>query len=180
MDSLPGKANVGGVVLMIVSEGKAPAHYQWKRILEKDWAGPFTIAKLTRYRYHMGLDPAFVCEQPQFKKGQLHWYEWIICENGGVIHLYDEAEKSFALLTTTQTAAKVQAGVREAKQALETDERLGKEIRFPAAVLEQVCELAGARIARRGRPLSPEQMASFAEGRKRGMEAMKSAGGPCL
>jgi hypothetical protein len=180
MDSLPDRANVGGVVLRKVPDGKPPEYYTWKRILEKDCAGPFTIAKLTGYRYKMGLDPAFIFEQPEFKKGQLHWYEWILCENGGIIYLYDEVEKSFSLVTTTQTAAKVLAGVKEAKQALETDERLGKEIRFSAEVLEKVCELASARIARRGRTLTPEQMASFAEGRKKGMAVMKPAGAPCL
>jgi len=180
MDSLPDKANVGGIVLRMIPEGKAPAHCLWKKILEKDWAGPFTIAKLTGYRYRMGLDPAFIFEQPEFKKGKLHHYEWILCENGGIIHLYDGAEKSFSLLTTTQTAAKVLAGVKETELALATDDRLGKEIRFPAEVMEQVCELAGARIARKGRPLTPEQTASFAEGRKKGMEAMKSASLPCL
>lgn len=169
------RANVGGVVLRKVPDGKAPEHYQWKKILEKDWAGPFTIAKLTGCRYKMGLDPAFVCEQPKYKKGELHWYEWILCENGGIIYLYGETEKSFSLVTTTQTAAKVLAGVKEAKQLLETNERLGKEIRFPAAVLEQACELAGARIARKA---TREQMAILAEGRKNGIEAIKSAPRP--
>jgi hypothetical protein len=178
---LPQKGkNVGGIVLRKVPDGNTPEYYLWKRILEKDWAGPFTIAKLTGYRYKMGLDPAFIFEQPQYKKGQLHWYEWILCENGGIIYLYDEVGKSFSLVTTTQMAAKVLAGVKETELALETDERLGKGIRFPVSVLEQVCELAGARIARRGRPLTPEQTASFADGRKKGMEAMKPAGGPCL
>ena len=173
-NSLPEKANVGGVVLKLVPDGKTPEHYTWKKVLERDWAGPFTIAKLTNYRYRIGLDPAFVFEQPQFKKGELHWYEWLLCENGGIIHLYDEKNMIFTLYTTTQTAAKILAGVKESELALTFDERLSTELRFPAAVLEQVCELAGARIARKGRTLTPEQQAAFAEGRKRGMEVIRS------
>lgn len=156
-DSLPDKVNVGGVFLKLVPDGKTPEHYQWKKVLEKDWAGPFTIAKLTNYKYRIGLDPAFVCELPEYKKGELHHYERILCENGGIILLYDEKEMIFHALTTTQTAAKVLAGVKEASMAIELNERLSTEIRFPAAVLEQVCELAGARIARKGRTLSEEE-----------------------
>jgi hypothetical protein len=160
------KNNVGGVVLKLIPEGRGPECSQWKKILEKDWAGEWTLAKLTGYRYKMGLDPAFIFEQPEFKKGRLHHYEWILCGNGGIIYLYDEVEKSFSLVTTTQTAAKVLAGVKETELALETDDRLGREIRFPAEVLEQVCELAGTRVARRGRILSEEHKAKFAEAAK--------------
>ena len=149
--------------------------HAWKKVLEKDWAGPFTIAKLTNYQYKIGLDPAFVFEQPQYKKGKLHRYEWILCENGGIIYLYDEKGMIFHALTTTQTADKILEGVKEAKLSLSTDERLSKEIRFPVSVLEKVCSLAGARISRKGRPLTSEQQLAFAEGRKQGMEAIRLA-----
>jgi len=71
----------------LAADNKTPEHYQWKKVLEKDWAGPFTIAKLTGYRYRIGLDPAFAFEQPQYKKGQLHHYEWVLCANGGIVYL---------------------------------------------------------------------------------------------
>ena len=160
MEGTPITANVGGVLLKKVLDGTTPEHYVWKKKLEREWSGEWTVAKLTKYRYRIGLDPAFVVEGPEFKKGALHWYEWILCGNGGYIYLHDKVEKSFSLVTTTQTAAKVLAGVKEAKQSLETDERLGKEIRFPLSVIHKVCELAGAR---RARTLSPEAKEKLAE-----------------
>lgn len=157
MDSLPDKVNVGGVVLKLMPEGRTPEHYQWKRCLEKDWAGAWTLAKLTNYKYKIGVDPAFAFEQPQYRKGKLQWFEWILCENGGILYLYDENEMIFHAKTTAQTAEKILEGVKEARLSLSTDQRLGREIRFPAAVLDQVCSLAGARIARKGRTLSEEE-----------------------
>ena len=144
-------------------DGKTPEHYAWKKVLEKDWAGAWTLAKLTNYQYKIGLDPAFVFEQPKYKKGELHWYEWILCENGGIVYLYDEKNMIFHAKTTTQTAEKVLAGVKETNLSLSTDERLGREIRFPVSVLAQVCELAGARKARKGRVLSEEEKANLAK-----------------
>ena len=158
---LPDKANIGGIFLKKVVDGKTPEHYAWKKKLEREWAGEWgTLAKSTKYRYRIGLDPAFVVEQPQFKKGELHWYEWILCGNGGFIYLYDDVAKILTLATTTQTAAKVLGGVTEASLAHEFDERLSREIRFPLSVIHEVCELAGAR---RARTLSPETKAKLAE-----------------
>lgn len=165
---LPDRANVGGVILKKVPEGRTPEHYLWKRVLEKEWAGTFTLARLTGYKYRIGLDPAFVCEQPQHKKGQLHWYEWILCSNGGVISLYDEREMVVTLLTTAQTAAKVLGEVGEL--ALAFDERLAREVRFPLAALDRVCELAGARLMRQ---VSEEQKVLMRERAKKGMGFLK-------
>jgi hypothetical protein len=53
---MPNKAKVGGVLLLRVPEGKTPEHYLWKRVFEKEWAGEWTLAKLTGYRYKVGLD----------------------------------------------------------------------------------------------------------------------------
>jgi hypothetical protein len=158
---LPEKANIGGIFLKKVVDGKTPEHYAWKKKLEREWAWEWgTLARLTKYRYKIGLDPAFVVEQPQFKKGELHWYEWILCGNGGFIYLYDDAAKILTLTTTTQTGQKVLDGVKEANLALEFDERLSREIRFPLSVIHKVCELAGAR---RARTLSAEAKANLAE-----------------
>ena len=158
---LPDKANIGGIFLKKVVDGKTPEHYAWKKKLEREWAGDWgTLAKLTKYRYKIGQDPAFVVEQTQFKKGELHWYEWILCGNGGFIYLYDDVDKIFTLSTTTQTAAKVMDGVQEAELVLELDERLSREIRFPLSVIHKVCELAGAR---RARTLSADAKAKLSE-----------------
>jgi len=159
--AMPDEAKVGGVVLRKVPEGKTPEHYQWKRVLEKEWAGEWgTLARLTGYRYKVGLDPSFVEELPQYKKGQLHWYEWILCENGGIIYLFDDKNMICRLLTTKQTAEKVLAAGVGAAIYLTQDDRLSHELHFPAGKLMEVCELAGAR---RQRKLSEEAKKKLSE-----------------
>ena len=149
MSDMPDKARVGSITLKRVPEGKAPEHYLWKRSLEKEWAGEWTLAKLTGYRYRMALDPAFVEELPEEKRGKLHWYELILCANGGIVSLYSETNRTGALWTTKQTGEKVLAEVKGAKLHLTSDERLGLVVHFPLEAIRQVCELAGARRARR-------------------------------
>jgi hypothetical protein len=157
---IPDKARVGSVLLRKVPEGKTPAHYLWKRFLEREWAGEWTLAKLTSYRYKLGLDPSFVEELPEFKKGRIHFYEWILCENGGIIYLYSEKDMILSLLTTKQTADKVLAAGVGASIYLTQDDRLSHELHFLAAKVMEVCELAGARRARR---VSEEQKAKLRE-----------------
>jgi hypothetical protein len=142
---MPDKGKVGNILLRRVPEGKAPEHYLWKRSLEKEWAGTWTVAKLTGYRYRIGLDPSFVEELPEFRKGRIHWYEWILCENGGIIYLFSEKDMIFKLLTTKQTAEKVLSQVKDAWPEFIQDDRLSHLIWFPASEIDQVCALAGAR-----------------------------------
>jgi len=158
MSSMPDKAKVGSVVLRKVPEGRAPEHYQWKRSLEREWAGEWgTLAKLTGYRFKIGLDPAFVAELPQYKKGELHWYEWILCENGGFIYLYDAENRIGKIWTTSSRAERILAAGVGAKLYTTSDERLSHVLQFPLDNIIQVCELAGARRARQGRPMTDEQ-----------------------
>jgi hypothetical protein len=167
-------AKVGNMNLKLIDDGRTPEHIVWKRGLEKAWAGDCpTLAKLTEYRFKIGLDPAFAHELPEFRKGNLHWYEWVLCQNGGKIHLYDDEAMTFTLYTTTQTADKVLGAVGEASLALKFDERLSTEVRFPQEVLLQVCELAGARKARKGQSLTPVQREAFEEGRKLGQTLLR-------
>jgi hypothetical protein len=56
MSDMPDKAKVGNTVLRKVPEGKTPEHYLWKKSLEKEWAGEWTLAKLTDYRYKVVLE----------------------------------------------------------------------------------------------------------------------------
>jgi len=158
MRSMPDIAKVGSVVIHRVPEGKTPEHYLWKRSLEREWAGEWgTLARLTGYRYKVGLDPSFAVERAEFKKGQLHWYEWILCENGGFISLYDEVNRIGQVWTTLSMADKVLAADVGAKFFTTSDERLSHVLHFPLENIVQVCELAGARRARQGRLMTEEQ-----------------------
>ena len=159
--AMPEKAKVGAVALVKVPEGKAPEHYLSKRLLEKEWAGEWgTLAKFTGYRYRIGLDPSFIEERPEFKKGNLHLYEWILCENGGVISLYSSEDRIGEIWTTQQMGEKVLREVAGAKLYLTSDERLAMVIHFPLDKIIEVCELAGARRARR---MSEEQKSRMRE-----------------
>jgi hypothetical protein len=152
---------IGNVQLKVVPEGKTPEHLTWKKALEKEWAGEWgTLAKLTGYRYKMGLDVSFGHELPKFRTGQLHWFEWILCANGGIILLHSEKNRLCKLFTTKATGEKVLAGVAEARVDGTSDERLYFEIRFSLEHIHLVCELAGARRARR---LSEAQRAERAQ-----------------
>jgi hypothetical protein len=158
------KANVGGVILTKVVDGKTPEHYLWKKKLEKVWSSKWgTLAKLTKYRYRMGIDPSFVVERPEFKKEALHWYEWILCSNGSIIYLFDDKAKLFTLYTTKQLGNKVLRAVKEASIALTFDGRFTMDIRFPLSVLQEVCELVGARRTRKGAILSAEAKRKLVE-----------------
>lgn len=142
---------IGSIMLKLVPEnGKFPEHLTWKKALEREWAGPWgTLAGLTGYRYKMALDPAFEVELPKFKKAELHWYEWILCTNGGIIRLYDDQNRLGTIWTTQATGEKLLAEAPGAKVHLTSDERLALVIRFPLEYIHQVCELAGARKAKR-------------------------------
>jgi len=157
MSIMPNKGKVGNVILRKIPEGRAPEHYLWKRSLEREWAGEWTLAKLTGYRYKVGLDPSFVEERPEFKRGQLHWYEWILCENGGFISLYDEINRIGQIWTTSSMAERILGAGVGAKLYTTSDERLSHVLRFPLDNIIQICELAGARRARQGRLMTEEQ-----------------------
>lgn len=149
MSTMPDRAKVGAVVLHKVPEGRTPEHYMWKRSLEREWAGEWTLAKLTNYKFKIGLDPAFVAEAPQFKRGQLHWFEWILCSNGGIVRLYCDKDRTATIWTNKETGEKLLAKVPGAKVHLSSDERLSLEIHFSLEHIHQVCELAKARKTRR-------------------------------
>jgi len=70
VNELPEIASIGRVRLKRIPESKSPEHYAWKKALETEWAGAWTLASLTNYRYKMGLDPAFAVELAQVKKGK--------------------------------------------------------------------------------------------------------------
>lgn len=105
---------IGAVKLMLVPEaGRYPEHLTWKRILERDWAGEWgTLARLTGYRYRMALDPSFYYELPDYRRGRLHLYEWILCSNGGIISLYCPQQQLGKVWTSKVLVEKSCGGAR--------------------------------------------------------------------
>ena len=157
MSSMPDKGHIGRFVLTKVQESKTPEHYLWKQCLEQDWAGEWTLAKLTGYKYRIGLDPSFVEELDEVKKGQLHKAEWVLCENGGIVFLYSEEPLVFRLLTTKRTAEKVLVAGVGASIYQTQEDHLSHEVHFPGAQLMVVCKLAKARRVKPARPMHQQQ-----------------------
>ena len=135
-----------------------------------------SLAKLSAKRYKVQLDEAWFHERPEVKRGNRHWYEQIPCENGGVIYLYSETERLLTLVTGKIIGKRILQEVNGAKLRLEAWREM--EILFPAEMIHQVAEIAGAR---RKRHLSSEQRAQLIEsgratqfsGKNHGAEAQK-------
>jgi hypothetical protein len=113
-----------------------------------------SIAEMTDNRYEIALDPAWRIEKAKFKSGNKHWYEWIVCKNGGFISLYSEDEMMFKLTTKKRTGEKVLREVKEAKLWIEFHDEV--EILFPLKEIHQVARLAKAKRRRGRKALSPE------------------------
>ncbi|MBW1992790.1 MAG: hypothetical protein JRI59_11990, partial [Deltaproteobacteria bacterium] len=82
------------------------------------------MAGLTGYRYKMALDPSFYYERPEFRKGKLHLYEWILCKNGGLISLYSFSEGLGKVWTSKVLGEKILAAVPGARVFRTSDEFL--------------------------------------------------------
>lgn len=145
------EVKIGNVKLQLVPENERyPQHLTWKRALEREWAGDWgTLASLTGYAYKMALDPSFFYERPKFRKGEIQYYEWILCRNGGVISLYDAEARLGKVWTSKALGEKILVAIPGTRVFRTSDEFLYYDIIFPLEHIHQVCELAGARKARR-------------------------------
>lgn len=152
------EVKIGAVKLELVPEtDKSPEHLTWKRALEREWAGEWgTLAKLTDYCYKMALDPSFYYERPEYRTGKLHYYEWILCHNGGLIYLYSHENRLGLVWTSKTLGEKILQEVPGARVFRTSDEYLHYEIMFSLEYIHQVCKLAGARRSRRGKRVSEE------------------------
>lgn len=150
------EVKVGAIKLKLVSEdGKHPEHLTWKQALEREWAGQWgSLAGRTGYRYRMALDPSFYYERPEYRRGQLHLYEWILCRNGGLITLYSPAQELAKVWTSLTLGEKILAAVPGARIFRTSDEFLCYELLFPLEHIHLVCQLAGARRSRKGKAVS--------------------------
>jgi hypothetical protein len=150
------QVKIGAVKLKLVPEdGRYPEHLTWKQALERDWAGPWgTLARLTAYRFHLALDPSFYYERPEYRRGQLHHYEWILCRNGGLISLYSSQRQLGQVWTSKALGEKILTAVPGARVFRTSEEFLYCEIHFPLDQIHQVCQLAGARRSRKRKAVS--------------------------
>jgi hypothetical protein len=142
------------------------------------------FAKLTKGRYKIGLDESFHHERPQVRDPDRRWYEQILLTCGGVICLYQEQPTILFKLHTPKQRRTLSAPYERFREvpgvALDTAFADGEaELLFPPELLMEVCEAAGARKKRRGRPLSEKQREAFREGRQKGLAILKTNKNPC-
>ena len=139
---------------------------------------PFSLKKRFGKRYRIHLAEGWAHEKPENKTGYEGWYEQVPTACGGFIGLYqDKPTVLLQFYTPSQriTCRKLAEQFKDTPGVSLDDWFGGYEsvLYFPPELFEQVAEAVGARKRRQGRPLTDAQRAAFAEGRKKGMAALK-------
>jgi hypothetical protein len=145
------------------------------------YAAQFSLkawAKANYFRHQ--LEESYRHEKSEVRTADKRWYEQILTCCGGVIGLYQETP-TVILQFYTPSARKLCRKVLERFQdkGLWIDDGFdGWEavIYFPPEILLEVCQMVGARRSKQGRPLTEDQKAAFAVGRKRGLAALHRGG----
>lgn len=145
---------------------------------------PFSLKKSFGKRYRIHLEESWQHEKPENKTGYEGWYEQMPTSCGGFISLYQDKPTVILQFYTPKqrpTCRKLAEQFKDIPGVSLDDRFNGYEtvIYFPATLFEQVAEVVGARKKRQGRPLTDAQRAAFAEGRQKGMDALKSGRIPC-
>jgi hypothetical protein len=135
-------------------------------------------AKANHFRHQ--LEESYRHEKPEVRSVDRRCYEQIPTSCGGFIGLYQESP-TVILQFYTPSARKLCRKVLErfADKGLWIDDWFdGWEavIYFPPEILLEVCQMVGARRRKQGRPLTEDQKAAFAVGRKRGLAALHRGG----
>jgi hypothetical protein len=135
-------------------------------------------AKANHFRHQ--LEESYRHERPEVRTADRRWYEQIPTYCSGFISLYQETP-TVIFQFYTPSARKLCRKVLEwfPDKGLWVDDWFdGWEavIYFPPEILLEVCQMAGARRRRQGRPLTEDQKAAFDVGRKRGLAALHRGG----
>lgn len=134
-----------------------------------------SLSELFKTRYRLILEESWYHERAEIRNPEKRWYEQIPTLCGGHIMLYAETPEIILEYYTPrarQTATKIFEQF-EGEQGVRIDTHFsGSEsiLYFPAYLLDRVATLAGARRRRR---LPDKSKEAFAEGRKKGMEALQ-------
>lgn len=139
---------------------------------------PFSLRKSFGKRYRIHLAEDWAHEKPANKTGYEGWYEQVPTVCGGFIALFQDRPMVILQFYTSKqrpTCRKLTEQFKDTPGVSLDDGFDGYEsvLYFPPELFEQVAEAVGARKKRQGRPLTDAQRAAFAEGRKKGMAALK-------
>lgn len=132
------------------------------------------LSKLSGGRYRIVLEESWQHERPEVRNPDRIWYEQIPCQGGAFIGLYSLNPLVLHLYTPrVKNAKKVWEAIKDVPGTRADFHFDGEAVLyFPLEAVRQVAELAGARRKRR---LAESLKVKFAEGRKKGMEAIKIA-----
>ena len=138
---------------------------------------PFSLKKTFGKRWKIRMEESWQYEKSENKTGYEGWYEQVPTACGGFIALFQDRPTVILQFYTSKqriTCRKLAEQLKDTPGSLD-DWFHGYEsvFYFPPELFEQVAEAVGARKKRQGRPLTDAQRAAFAEGRKKGMAALK-------
>jgi hypothetical protein len=127
-----------------------------------------SISELTK-RYRIGMDEVWKHERPEVRNPDRRWYEQIPCRGGGLISLKaEDPTPTLQLYTTMVKSARTVFNKIKHIPGVTADFHYDGEavIYFPPEILNQVAKMAGARIKRQGRKLTPTEKSNLLEAGK--------------
>ncbi len=153
--------------------------------LPDPFLNPFSLKKKFGKHWRIQREETWTFEKSENKSGFEGWFEQVPTTCGGFIGLFQDKPTVILQFYSAKQRLTCRKLAEQFKDNLDVnldDKFDGYEtvLYFPPALFEQVAEAAGARRKRHGRPLSDAQRAAFAEGRKKGMAALKIGRGTLL
>lgn len=139
---------------------------------------PFSLKKAFGKRWKIQMEESWRHEKPENRSGLEGWYEQVPTVCGGFIGLFQDQPAVILQFCTPKqrpTCRKLAEQFWDTPGVRLDDYFDGYEtvFYFPVELFDQVAEAVGARKKRQGRPLTEVQKAAFAEGRQKGMAALK-------
>ncbi len=139
---------------------------------------PFSLKKNFGKGWKVQLEQSWGGETAENRRAYEGWYEQIPCSCGGFIALHQHHPTLILEFFTSKqriTCRKLAEQFKDNPEVHLDDRFDGFEtiLRFPLELFTVIAEAVGARKRRQGRPLTDVQKIAFAEGRKKGMAALK-------
>lgn len=146
---------------------------------------PFSIKKNFGKGWKIVMGESWYHEKSEGKVDFAGWYELVPTTCGGFIGLFQDKPTVILQFYTPKQRPTCRRLAEQFKDipGVRLDDWLdGYEtmLYFPVELFGQVAEAVGARKKRQGRPLTDAQRDAFAEGRKKGMAALKMGRGSLL
>jgi len=139
---------------------------------------PFSLKEHFGKKWKIQMEESFGAETAEVRRGFAGWYETVPTSCGGFIALHQHHPTVILEFFTPKqriTCRKLAEKFKDTSGIYLDDRFDGFEIifRFPLSLFSVIATAVGARKRRQGRPLTEAQRAAFAQGREKGMAALK-------